>query len=96
MTNPDGVPTMTQIAKQRWIDRMITIVPIILVMVGIAIASEHRMTVMEVNCTELQRMTALLYENQQKVIRTQEGITTILQILMREREIAMERRLNEY
>jgi len=77
--------------KKTLIDRLVIVVPLLIFMLGMALANEHRITVVEQGMDELRNQTAIMYENQKILMQTQSRVTTILDMLCTEREIEMGR-----
>jgi hypothetical protein len=84
--------SMTQIQRQAWTDRLAIVIPIMLFILGIAIASEHRITSVENANAELQKQTQIMYDNQKTIMQTQARVVTILDMIVKEREIEIGKR----
>ena len=78
---------MTIDKRVSWSQTAATVIPLIITMVGIAIASEHRITVVEQGFMELRKQTQLLNDNQMKILQTQERTAAILDIICKRHEL---------
>jgi hypothetical protein len=72
--------------KHNWTQTLAIVIPVLLTMIGLALASEHRITIVEAGLAEQQKQTAILAANQKLVMETLAKTTAIMDMICKRHE----------
>lgn len=73
--------------RNHWLQTLSIVIPLIITMIGLAIASEHRITIVESGLDEMKTQTAILASNQRMVMETLAKTTAIMDMMCKRHEI---------
>jgi hypothetical protein len=73
--------------RNHWMQTLSIVIPLIVTMIGLAIASEHRITIVESGLDEMKAQTTILTQNQKMVMETLAKTTTIMDMMCKRHDI---------
>jgi hypothetical protein len=83
---------MTERRKHSWTQTLAIVIPLLITMIGLALAAEHRVTIVESGLQEMKEQTRLLGSNQRLVMETLAKVTTIQEMICDRHRIEDEKR----